>query len=87
MLKNPDWSAIFAPNGKILKAGETIRRTNLSRTLSIIAREGVDAFYKACAYPFHSMTAKTSLTLSRVQLRTLLFTKSNLQTEFYPMQI
>ena len=52
MLKNSDWSAIFAPNGKLLKAGETIRRTNLSRTLSIIAREGADAFYKACTYPF-----------------------------------
>jgi gamma-glutamyltranspeptidase/glutathione hydrolase/leukotriene-C4 hydrolase len=50
MLKNPDWSAIFAPNGKFLKAGETISRTNLSRTLSIIAREGADAFYKACTF-------------------------------------
>ncbi|KAF8798738.1 gamma-glutamyltranspeptidase [Phlegmacium glaucopus] len=46
MLNNPDWSAIFAPNGRILTTGETIRRTNLSRTLSIIAREGADAFYK-----------------------------------------
>ena len=50
MLNNPDWSAIFAPNGKILKAGDTIRLTNLSRTLSIIAREGADAFYKARTY-------------------------------------
>jgi gamma-glutamyltranspeptidase len=84
MLKNPDWSVIFAPNGKFLKAGETIRRTNLSRTLSIIAREGADAFYKACTF---SMTAKISLTFSRVQSRTPLFAKSILQMEFYPMQI
>jgi gamma-glutamyltranspeptidase/glutathione hydrolase/leukotriene-C4 hydrolase len=55
MLKNPDWSAIFAPSGKILKAGEIIRRTNLSRTLSTIAREGADAFYKACTYLFNDI--------------------------------
>lgn len=46
MLNNPDWRAIFAPEGKFLQEGETIRRENLSRTLSIIAEEGADAFYK-----------------------------------------
>jgi len=46
MLNNPDWSAIFAPNGKLLKEGEIIRRTNLSQTLSIISETGPDAFYK-----------------------------------------
>ncbi|KAF8161066.1 gamma-glutamyltranspeptidase [Crassisporium funariophilum] len=46
MLNNPDWSSIFAPNGKFLQEGEIIRRTNLSRTLSTISREGADAFYK-----------------------------------------
>ncbi|KAF9071681.1 gamma-glutamyltranspeptidase [Rhodocollybia butyracea] len=46
MLHNPDWSSIFAPRGRFLKQGEVIRRTNLSRTLSIIASEGPDAFYK-----------------------------------------
>ncbi|KIK67468.1 hypothetical protein GYMLUDRAFT_155847 [Collybiopsis luxurians FD-317 M1] len=46
MLSNPDWSAIFAPHGALLKQGEQIHRTNLSRTLSIIASEGAEAFYK-----------------------------------------
>ncbi|KAF9478610.1 gamma-glutamyltranspeptidase [Pholiota conissans] len=45
MLKNPDWSAIFAPDGRFLKEGEKICRTNLSRTLTTIAEEGADAFY------------------------------------------
>ncbi|THV05072.1 gamma-glutamyltranspeptidase [Dendrothele bispora CBS 962.96] len=46
MLNNPDWSAIFAPRGVFLKEGEMIYRTNLSKTLSTIANEGPDAFYK-----------------------------------------
>jgi len=41
-----DWSDIFAPNGRILQEGETIYRTNLSRTLDIIAREGANGFYQ-----------------------------------------
>lgn len=47
MLNNPDWSAIFAPQGKLLHEGEIIRRTNLSRTLASIAQEGADALYQA----------------------------------------
>ncbi|KAF7288635.1 Sec7-like domain belongs to guanine nucleotide exchange factors [Mycena chlorophos] len=46
MLENPDWSATFAPNGRFLRKGEIIRRTNYSRTLSRIANEGADSFYK-----------------------------------------
>ncbi|KAG5645211.1 hypothetical protein DXG03_006729 [Asterophora parasitica] len=46
MLNNPDWSAIFAPNGALLKEGDIIRRTNLSRSLALIAKEGSSAFYK-----------------------------------------
>lgn len=46
MLNNPDWSSIFAPNGRFLKEGEIISRANLSRTLAIIAEEGADGFYK-----------------------------------------
>ncbi|CAK5268338.1 unnamed protein product [Mycena citricolor] len=45
MLSNPDWSAIFAPNGRFLEEGETIRRTNYSQTLAAIAAEGPDALY------------------------------------------
>ncbi|TFK25723.1 gamma-glutamyltranspeptidase [Coprinopsis marcescibilis] len=46
MLNNPDWSSIFAPEGRFLNEGEIIRRSNLSRTLAIIAEEGADALYK-----------------------------------------
>ncbi|KAF6761173.1 nucleophile aminohydrolase [Ephemerocybe angulata] len=46
MLHNPDWSDIFAPEGRYLKEGEIIRRTNLSTTLTAIAKGGSDAFYK-----------------------------------------
>ncbi|KAJ8514465.1 hypothetical protein ONZ45_g8022 [Pleurotus djamor] len=45
MLKNPDFSSIFAPNGRFLRENETIRRTNLSHTLEAIAQEGASAFY------------------------------------------
>jgi hypothetical protein len=47
MLNNPDWGAIFAPQGMFLREGEMIRRTNLSRTLASIAQEGADALYQA----------------------------------------
>jgi gamma-glutamyltranspeptidase/glutathione hydrolase/leukotriene-C4 hydrolase len=43
---NPDWSHIFAPNGVLLEEGNTIQRVNLSRTLSVIAEQGPDAFYR-----------------------------------------
>jgi len=46
MLNNPDWSVIFAPQGRFLHEGEIIRQTNLSRTLAIIAQEGADALYQ-----------------------------------------
>ena len=47
MTSTRDWSDIFAPDGHILQEGETIRRTNLSHTLAIIAREGAKGFYQA----------------------------------------
>ncbi|THH06520.1 hypothetical protein EW145_g4025 [Phellinidium pouzarii] len=46
IFKDPAWTAIFAPDGKILGEGETVRRTNYSRTLAAIAANGADAFYK-----------------------------------------
>ena len=46
MLENPDWRDVFAPEGRFLKEGEVIRRVNLSRTLTAIADDGPDAFYK-----------------------------------------
>lgn len=46
MLNYPDWKAIFAPEGCLLREGDIIRRTALSRTLERIAKEGSDSFYK-----------------------------------------
>ncbi|KAF9647325.1 gamma-glutamyltranspeptidase [Thelephora ganbajun] len=46
MTGTQDWSDIFAPDGHILQEGDIIRRANLSRTLSIIAREGARGFYQ-----------------------------------------
>lgn len=46
MLEEDDWRTIFAPNGKLLVEGQIIRRVNYARTLSILASDGPDAFYK-----------------------------------------
>ncbi|KAG1900607.1 gamma-glutamyltranspeptidase [Suillus fuscotomentosus] len=46
ILPKEDWRAIFAPEGRMLFEGETIRRTNYSRTLATIASEGPNVFYK-----------------------------------------
>jgi gamma-glutamyltranspeptidase/glutathione hydrolase/leukotriene-C4 hydrolase len=52
LLTNPDWSAVFAPHGNLLKEGDIIRRPNLARTLSYIAKQGPGVFYKVwlCTY-------------------------------------
>jgi len=50
MLKNPDWSPIFAPSGRLLKEGERISNPNLSRTLSTISKKGANAFYTVRGY-------------------------------------
>jgi len=46
MHNSPDWKAVFAPNGCLLREGDVIRRTALAQTLATIALEGPDAFYK-----------------------------------------
>ncbi|KZV73343.1 gamma-glutamyltranspeptidase [Peniophora sp. CONT] len=46
MLGNKDWSPVFAPRGVLLREGELIKRTNLSRTLATLAEEGPEAFYE-----------------------------------------
>ncbi|KIY53111.1 gamma-glutamyltranspeptidase [Fistulina hepatica ATCC 64428] len=46
MLNNSDWAAIFAPDGRLLREGEIIRRTSYSRTLALVAEHGGNAFYK-----------------------------------------
>jgi len=64
MLDNEDWSAVFAPEGKLLLQGETIRRTNYSRTLEKIANEGPEAFYKAVFYFFYSRATVIHLNIN-----------------------
>jgi gamma-glutamyltranspeptidase / glutathione hydrolase / leukotriene-C4 hydrolase len=46
MFGNADFRAVFAPEGRLLAEGETIRRTNLSWTLTTVAEKGADAFYE-----------------------------------------
>ncbi|KAF9917569.1 hypothetical protein BX616_000567, partial [Lobosporangium transversale] len=45
METEPDWSAIFAPNGTVLREGQWIKREALANTLETIGKEGADAFY------------------------------------------
>lgn len=46
MLEEEDWKAMFAPEGRLLVEGETLRREAYAQTLERIGREGVDVFYK-----------------------------------------
>ncbi|KIY61396.1 gamma-glutamyltranspeptidase [Cylindrobasidium torrendii FP15055 ss-10] len=46
LITDPDWKPLFAANGTYLGIGEPISRPSYSRTLSTIAEEGADAFYK-----------------------------------------
>ncbi|TRM69777.1 nucleophile aminohydrolase [Schizophyllum amplum] len=45
LLNEPEWGAIFAPNGTILGVGDPIKNAALSETLSLIAEGGSEAFY------------------------------------------
>ena len=45
LLGQPEWGAIFAPNGTILGVGDPIKNTALSRTLYAIAEYGSEALY------------------------------------------
>ncbi|KAG8688060.1 hypothetical protein FRC08_011638, partial [Ceratobasidium sp. 394] len=45
MEQDPDWSAVFAPEGRLLAKGDWVKRENFSYTLASIANEGPDAFY------------------------------------------
>ena len=46
ILQHPVWRHMFAPDGVILREGDAIRNTNLSRTLGLIAERGADVFYQ-----------------------------------------
>ncbi|QRV76429.1 gamma-glutamyltranspeptidase [Ceratobasidium sp. AG-Ba] len=43
--QDPTWAAVYAPNGTVAVAGQTIHRPTYAKTLQRIANEGVDAFY------------------------------------------
>lgn len=45
MLEEKDWKAMFAPEGRLLVEGETLRREAYAQTLERVGREGVDIFY------------------------------------------
>ncbi|WYZ37956.1 hypothetical protein EsH8_II_001462 [Colletotrichum jinshuiense] len=45
LVNDPSWAIDFAPNGYRVKLNETITRKRYARTLEIIAKQGVDAFY------------------------------------------
>lgn len=64
MLNDADWQAIFAPRGVLLKEGDPIHRNNLARTLSVIAEQGVDAFYKVSIPLFRSLIYRSLMRLS-----------------------
>lgn len=44
--KDPALSAVFVRNGELLKEGDVCKRPAYAKTLEIIAKKGVDAFYK-----------------------------------------
>ncbi|KAF9452369.1 gamma-glutamyltranspeptidase [Macrolepiota fuliginosa MF-IS2] len=70
MMNYPDWRALFAPQGKLLKEGDWISRANLARTLTIIAKQGPDAFYEGpIADALIEKTHKTGGILSHDDLR------------------
>ncbi|KAL8409556.1 hypothetical protein RB594_007848 [Gaeumannomyces avenae] len=46
LVDDPAWAEDFAPNGTLLKLGDTITRKRYAKTLEKIGRHGADAFYK-----------------------------------------
>ncbi|KAJ7457876.1 gamma-glutamyltranspeptidase [Mycena latifolia] len=45
ILKDPLWAEVYAPNGTLLKQGDTVYRKRYADTLEQIAEHGADAFY------------------------------------------
>lgn len=46
ILKDKLWSEVYAPQGTVLKEGDTVYHHKLAATLKRIAHEGPDIFYK-----------------------------------------
>lgn len=45
LVSDPLWAESYAPNGTLLKEGDTVYRKRYANALSVIANEGPDAFY------------------------------------------
>ncbi|KAK7752989.1 hypothetical protein SLS62_004938 [Diatrype stigma] len=45
LTSDPNWAEDFAPNGELVKLGDTMTRKRYADTLQTIANEGPDAFY------------------------------------------
>ncbi|KAK4048201.1 hypothetical protein OIV83_004906 [Microbotryomycetes sp. JL201] len=45
MLDQDEWREVFAPAGRLLVQGETLRREAYAHTLDRVSKEGVDVFY------------------------------------------
>ncbi|KAL7623705.1 hypothetical protein AAE478_005257 [Parahypoxylon ruwenzoriense] len=45
LVEDPSWSEDFAPDGTLVKLGDTITRKRYAKTLETVAKHGADAFY------------------------------------------
>lgn len=43
--ENPAMTRVYAPNGKLVKVGQTVKNVQLASTLEKIANEGAETFY------------------------------------------
>lgn len=75
MLKEKMWSDIFVKDGRMRKAGETLRRETYARTLETIGREGAGAFYEVSLGSF-SLAERANDKLFRVPSPTPSFARS-----------
>ncbi|RKO88291.1 gamma-glutamyltranspeptidase, partial [Blyttiomyces helicus] len=60
ILRDANFSEVYAPNGAVLKEGETCHRTALAQTLEAIAKNGIEAFYKGPIAESHIRTIRDS---------------------------
>ncbi|OTB08933.1 hypothetical protein M426DRAFT_129475 [Hypoxylon sp. CI-4A] len=46
LVEDPSWAQDFAPNGVLVKSGDTMTRKRYAETLEQVAKHGADVFYK-----------------------------------------